>query len=160
MLFWRLNSSTRCVCKRRELTQRDVKLAVYREKDVFERRSAANDAKKALLEKFKNRPSADHPDVIARQEERKRVLEAREKREAEREELRRERMAREAEERAKREAEEAEARRVAEEKARIEAELRAQEEAERAALDLADEAARKAKRDARYAARKARAGRH
>jgi predicted transposase YbfD/YdcC len=40
-------------------------LAIYREKDVFERRNAANDAKKALLERFKAKPAADDPAVLA-----------------------------------------------------------------------------------------------
>ena len=31
-------------------------MAIYKEKDIFERRNAANEAKKALLEKFKARP--------------------------------------------------------------------------------------------------------
>ena len=36
-------------------------MAIYREKDIFERRNAANDAKKALLERFKARPAEDDP---------------------------------------------------------------------------------------------------
>lgn len=134
-------------------------MAVYREKDFHERRNAANDAKKALLEKFKARPAADDPQVLARQAERKAILEARAIREAEKERLKQERLAREAKERAEREAAEAEARRIAEEAAREEAKLREAEENERIARVLADEAERKAKRDARYAARKARVGR-
>jgi len=52
-------------------------LAIYREKDIFERRNAANEAKKALLERFKTKPAADDPAVLARQVERKAILEAR-----------------------------------------------------------------------------------
>ena len=80
-------------------------MALYRETDFNERRNAAMDAKKALLERFKQKPDANDPAVVARRQER------------------------EAEER------------------------------ERVARDLASEAERKAKRDARYAARKARGGR-
>lgn len=134
-------------------------MAVYREKDFHERRNAAIDAKKALLEKFKARPPADDPQVVARQAERKAILEARAIREAEKERLKQERLAREARERAEREAIEAEARRIAEDAAREEAKKREAEENERIARVLAEEAERKAKRDARYAARKARVGR-
>ncbi len=134
-------------------------MAVYREKDFHERRNAAGDAKQALLAKFKARPAADDPKVLARQAERKAILEARAIREAEKERLKQERLAREAKERAEREAIEAEARRIAEEAALAEATKRESEENERIGRVLADEAERKAKRDARYAARKARVGR-
>lgn len=132
---------------------------MYREKDFNDRMSAANEAKKALLNKFKARPTADDPRVIARQEERKAILEARAIRETERERLKQERLAREAAERAEREAK-AEAERI-ETEARLaeEARIREAEEAERIAGQLSLEAAQKAKRDARYAARKARGGR-
>jgi hypothetical protein len=135
-------------------------LAIYREKDIFERRNAANEAKKALLARFKARPAEDDPAVLARKAERQAILEAREKRNIEKEKLRQERLAREAEERRIREAAEEAARLEAEERARAEAQAREAEENERIARLLADEAERKAKRDARYAARKARAGRH
>ena len=134
-------------------------MAIYREKDVFERRNAANEAKKALLAKFNSRPSDDDPAVLARQAERKAILEARAIREAEKEKLKQERLAREAAERAKREAAAEAARLAAEEAARAEANQREAEETERIASLLTDEAERKAKRDARYAARKARVGR-
>lgn len=134
-------------------------LAIYREKDFSERRNAANDAKKALLEKFKAKPAADDPRMLALQEERQAILKARAEREAEREKLKQERLAREAKERAEREAAEALARQAAEEAAAIEAKQREQEENERIARQLADDAEKKAKRDARYAARKARTGR-
>ncbi len=135
-------------------------MAIYREKDIFERRNAANEAKKALLARFKARPAEDDPAVLARKAERQAILEAREKRNIEKEKLRQERLAREAEERRIREAAEEAARLEAEERARAEAQAREAEENERIARLLADEAERKAKRDARYAARKARAGRH
>lgn len=135
-------------------------MAIYREKDVFERRSAANDAKKALLERFKSRPGPDDPEVQARMAQRQAILEAREKREIEKEKLRQERLAREAIEKAEREAAEELARLEAEQQAMAEAKAREADENERIARLLADEAERKAKRDARYAARKAKAGRH
>ena len=96
-------------------------MAIYREKDIFERRSAANEAKRALLERFKARPSDDDPVVQARKVQRQAILEAREKRAIEKEQLKQERLAREAAERAAREA--------AEEAARLESEARAQAEA-------------------------------
>jgi hypothetical protein len=111
-------------------------LAIYREKDFAERRNAASDAKQALLAKFKSRPNADDPSVLARQAERKAILEARAIREAEEEA------------RLKAEAEAAELARI-----------KAAEEEEMLSAKMALEAAQKAKRDARYAARKARGGR-
>jgi pyruvate-formate lyase len=135
-------------------------LAIYREKDVFERRNAANEAKKALLARYNSRPSEDDPEVLARKAERQRILDEREKRAIEKEKLKQERLAREAEERAVREAAELAARLEAEARAAEEAKAREAEENERISRLLADEAERKAKRDARYAARKARGGRH
>lgn len=135
-------------------------MAIYREKDVFERRNAANEAKQALLARYKARPSEDDPAVQARKAERQAILEAREKRNIEKEKLKQERLAREAEERRVREAAEEAARLEAEARATEEAKAREMEETERISRVLADEAERKAKRDARYAARKARGGRH
>ncbi|TIT55978.1 MAG: hypothetical protein E5W63_23155, partial [Mesorhizobium sp.] len=127
-------------------------MAIYREKDIFERRNAATEAKKALLERFKSKPAADDPAVLARQAERKAILAAREIREAEKAKLKQEKLAREAIEKAEREAAAEAARIAAEEAAEAEAKLREAEENERIARLLADEAERKAKRDARYAA--------
>jgi len=134
-------------------------LAIYREKDIFERRNAANEAKKALLERFKAKPAADDPAVLAKQAERKAILAAREIREAEKARLKQEKLAREAAEKAEREAAAEAARIAAEEVAQAEAKIREAEENERISRLLSDEAERKAKRDARYAARKARVGR-
>ncbi|TPJ74294.1 DUF6481 family protein [Mesorhizobium sp. B2-7-1] len=134
-------------------------MAIYREKDIFERRNAANEAKKALLERFKAKPAADDPAVLARQAERKAILDARAIREAEKARLKQEKLAREAAEKAERQAMAEAARLAAEAVAAEEAERRQAEESERIAFELADEASRKAKRDARYAARKARVGR-
>ena len=134
-------------------------MAIYREKDVFERRNAANEAKKALLERFKAKPADDDPAVLARKAERQAILEARAIREAEKARLKQEKLAREAKEKAEREAAAEAARLAAEQAAAEEARLKDAEENERIARLLADEAARKAKRDARYAARKQRVGR-
>lgn len=134
-------------------------MAIYREKDIFERRNAANEAKKALLERFKAKPADDDPAVQARKAERQAILEARAIREAEKARLRQERLEREARERAEREAAAEAARLAAEQAAAEEAKRKEADENERIARLLADEAARKAKRDARYAARKQRVGR-
>lgn len=134
-------------------------MAIYKEKDFSERRNAAIEAKQALLAKFKSKPAADDPEVIKRQQERRAILEAREKREAERERQKQERLAREAVEKAEREAAAEAARLAAEEEARLEAARQQAEETARIAAALAEEAERKAKRDARYAARKSRTGR-
>jgi hypothetical protein len=48
-----------------------------------ERASASADAKKALLEKFKAKPPADSPEMLARAAERRAIAEARELRVAE-----------------------------------------------------------------------------
>lgn len=134
-------------------------MALFREKDFQERLSAQNEAKRALLAKFKARPAADDPAVLAKQAERKAILEARAKREAEKAKLKQEKLAQEARERAEREAIAEAERKAAEEAAAAQAKIHEAEENERIARVLADEAARKAKRDARYAARKARVGR-
>ncbi|MEI5680003.1 hypothetical protein G6N74_29030 [Mesorhizobium sp. CGMCC 1.15528] len=134
-------------------------MAIYKEQDFSERRNAANEARKALLNRFKARPAEDDPEVLARKAERQAILEAREKRNAEKEKLKQERLAREAIEKAEREAAAEAARIAAEEAAAAEAKIREAEETDRITRVLADEAERKAKRDARYAARKARGGR-
>jgi hypothetical protein len=110
--------------------------------DFNERLSAAAKAKQALLEKFRARPKPDDPAVIEREAARLATSQAREQRAAER------KAARDAE---TRRLEEEAARKAAEEAAR-----KAAEEAERVAQERALEVERKAARDARYAARKAR----
>lgn len=110
-----------------------------------DRQEAAAAAKQALVERFKSRPPADDPAVLARAAERKAIAEARDKRTAERavqkaaedtKRLEQDRLAKEAEERAA-----------------VEAAARAAEQTSR---DDAIRAERKAARDAKYAARKAR----
>ncbi|MEF2073723.1 DUF6481 family protein [Consotaella aegiceratis] len=125
--------------------------------DFNERRKNASESKKALLERA--RAKASDPDLLKRQEERRKIAEARAERAA----------AREAEKERQRQEEAAlMAELEAEERARqaeVEERQRAEEEAKKKASDdmvsrlLADEAERKAKRDARYAARKARTAR-
>jgi len=110
-----------------------------------DRRDEAAAAKRALVERFKARPPADDPAVLARAAERQAIAEAREKRAAERALVK-------AAQDEKRKAEE-EAKMAAEAQAAAEAEARL---AEQAARDEAIRAERKAARDAKYAARKAR----
>lgn len=113
---------------------------LLKEHKFQERASTSLDAKKAMLERFKARPSPDDPAVVARRAERELVAKAREERTAERDRLKRETEARE------------EAERIAFEKS--EKERKEREETERIERELALEAARKSARDARYAARK------
>jgi Family of unknown function (DUF6481) len=114
-----------------------------------ERRKAAAEAKKLLLKKFETAPKADDPEVVAKRAEREAISAARELRRAERE----------------RHKQEANERRLAEAAAlteastaaeRADAELRESAAKDRIARVIADEAERKAERDRRYAARKAR----
>jgi hypothetical protein len=118
------------------------RMAAFKDVEFNERLSAAANAKKALLEKFKAKPGPGDPAFEQRQAERVAAAEARkvaherrlkEKQEAREAALRAEQAAREAEQAA----------REAEAKAQAEAEAKRQAEA-------------KAERDARYAARKAR----
>ena len=110
-------------------------MRVLKGTDFNDRSKASLEAKQALLERFKARPAADDPELLAKQEERRRIIEAREAREAERRRLREEEEAR---------------RRAAEEEER----LRKLKEAEEARERLLAE--QKAARDRRYALRKAR----
>jgi hypothetical protein len=114
-------------------------------KELNERRSAAMEAKKLLLKKFESAPKADDPEVIAKRAKREAIAAAREARKAERE-----RLAKVEEER-----KQAQAQALAE-AAAAEAEALAAEAKNRIARVVLDEAERKAERDRRYAARKAR----
>lgn len=119
-------------------------MAAFKGSTFKDRAEAAAQAKKALLESFNARPSIDDPAYKARMEQRRVVAEAREQRAAERHRFKEEETARlkaEQEARLKFEAEEAE-----------------RKAAEAAARDEAIRNERKAARDARYAARKARRG--
>jgi hypothetical protein len=114
----------------------------FKEQSLSDRLEQQNKARQAILEKFKARPGPDDPEVVKRNEERARVAEAR----AIREQEKAERKAKEdAERKAKEAAEKAERERAAK-RAAIEAVIRGE-------AILAEQ---KAKRDMRYAARKAR----
>ena len=114
-----------------------------------ERRSAAADAKRRLLAKFASSPKPTDPELQEKLAAREAVAEAREVRRAERE-------AHKQAERDRLRAEAAELAAAAEAQERAEAEVRQAEIADRASHLAAYEAARKAERDRRYAARKAR----
>jgi DNA polymerase II small subunit/DNA polymerase delta subunit B len=120
-------------------------LPAFKHADFNDRATAAAKAKQALIEKFKSRPGPDDPSVQAKIAERLAIAEAREKREAERRAAKEAEAARKAAEELERQAEAA--RKAAE---------KTQEELDRKADLLRIEAERKAARDARYAARKAR----
>jgi hypothetical protein len=114
----------------------------FKEQDLNERLARAAKARQEALEKFRARPPADDPEVIKRREERAAIAVAREMRIAERNSQK----AKEAEERAAREAIE-----------KVEREARERREAVAKVIrDAAEAAERKADRDRRYAARKAR----
>lgn len=103
----------------------------FKDNDISERREAAANAKKAMLEGFRARRAPDHPIIL----EQKAARHAKTQRKA-----------------AERQAREEEAARLAREQAESEASER-HAEAERAVTLLAEQ---KAARDVRYAARKAR----
>ena len=114
----------------------------FKEKTFNDRLSEAATARQAALERFRARPSADDPDVMKRREERTAIAAAREIRAAERKAVK----LAEAQARAEREAVE-----------KVEREARERREAVAKVIrDAAEAAERKAARDARYAARKAR----
>jgi hypothetical protein len=108
----------------------------FREPGFADRQKAALQAKKDLLNKFRGQPGPDDPSVAARRAEREAIAANREKA------------------RLAREAEKAEAKRREEEAAVAEAARIAREKEEEAARQAEFEADQKAKRDARYAARK------
>lgn len=114
-----------------------------------DRLKTAAEAKKKLLERFKTAPKPDDPALVAKRAEREVIAAAREERRAERDRLKREENARQL-------AEAAAATEAANAEARAEAEAREAEAKNRIARVIADEAERKAERDRRYAARKAR----
>jgi hypothetical protein len=124
-------------------------------KELNERRTAAAEARKLLLKKFETAPKASDPEMIAKRAEREAIVAAREARKAERERLaaeENERKRAEAEAIVKAAAAEAEARAAATAAA---AEALEAEAKNRIARVVMDEAERKAERDRRYAARKA-----
>lgn len=118
--------------------------------ELAERRGTATEAKAALLQAYRAAQKAS-PEREARQQERIRIAEAREARQTAREQARREEQARLEAEAQEREAALARA-------ATAEADARERAENQRITRVLDDEAMRKAMRDQRYAARKARRG--
>ncbi|WP_219745709.1 DUF6481 family protein [Rhizobium populisoli] len=120
-----------------------------RTNELTDRRSATADAKAALLTAYKAAKTAAEPSQAARQAERILLVEAREARRAERELLK-------LEERTRLETFAARAQAAIE--AAAAAEIKARQSADNARISrvVEDEAARKAERDRRYAARKAR----
>lgn len=120
-----------------------------RTNDLSDRRTAAAEAKVALLNAYHTARAADEPARLARQAERMAAAAAKEERRLERERIKRD----EAE---RRMAEAIERQAAADAAARAETEARETVEKNRIARVLEDEASRKAERDRRYANRKAR----
>ncbi len=130
---------------------------MLKEDRFVDRQAAAQAALAARVAKFKARPAADDPTVIAREAGRRAIAEARAAREAVKEAARQEELRLKAEAEAQRKAALDEAHREAEATAEAaEAEKKLAKHAQ-ATLILAQEVERKAIRDAKYAARKARA---
>lgn len=119
--------------------------------ELSERRSTSAAAKAALLQAYRAAQKAAEPHRAAREQERIQIAEAREARKTAREQAKREEQARLDAEAREREAAIAKA-------ATAEADAREQAYDKRIARVLDDEAMRKAMRDQRYAARKARQG--
>ncbi len=108
----------------------------FKEPGFADRQKAAAQAKQSLLNKFRAQPGHDDPEVARRRAEREAIAANREKA------------------RLAREAEKAEAKQREEEAKAAEAARIAREKEEEAERQAALEAEQKAKRDARYAARK------
>lgn len=125
-------------------------LRTIKKTDLAERRGTATEAKAALLQAYRAAQKAS-PEREARQQERIRIAEAREARQTAREQAKLEEQARLEAEAREREAALAKA-------ATAEADARERAENQMIARVLDDEAMRKAMRDQRYAARKARRG--
>ncbi|ATU94323.1 DUF6481 family protein [Phyllobacterium zundukense] len=115
--------------------------------DFADRRNAAAEAKKALLKKFVTAPKANDPQMVAKRTEREALSAARAARRAERERLFQEEQNRQQVEAA-----------AVIEAAAAEANAREADAKNRISRVVSDEAERKAERDRRYAARKARQG--
>jgi len=121
----------------------------FKDASFLDRRTAAEAAKKAQLERFRAQPRADDPAVVEREKARRAIAEARDARAAEREASK---FARE-----KELAEQAVlATELAAKAAAEAAEQAVREKREIADREVALNAERKAERDAKYAARKAR----
>ncbi len=129
--------------------KRNTDLKNTRDNDLSDRRSAAADAKAALLQSYRAAKEAAEPTRLARQEERMAVAVAREERRAERERLK-------LDEQKRTQAAAAERQATADAAARAEVEAREKAETDRISRVIEDAALRKAARDLRYANRKAR----
>ena len=128
-----------------------------RNNDHSDRRTAAAEAKAALLNAYSTARTAGEPARLKRQAERMAVAAAREERRLERERIKRSEAERRAAEVTERQAAaDAASRAEADAASRAETEARETAERERIARVLEDEAVRKAERDRRYANRKAR----
>ena len=126
------------LCSRHTIENGET-VRIHKDSSFDERRTAAASAKKAMAERFRaQQPGPDDAAVAERQAKLRAINDAREARRAERKAVREAETVRQAAE---------EAARVAEQTALA---------AEQVARELALEAERKAARDARYAARKAR----
>jgi Family of unknown function (DUF6481) len=114
----------------------------YKDDELADRLKKAASARSAILEKFRSKPSADEPAEIERRAARQKMSEARDLRAAERRTARLAEETREAAARADRKA--------------LEGAQRIAREQQDAIGEELHRAGQKAKRDARYAARKAR----
>src|ERR1700731_2183143 len=121
----------------------------FKDPDYLQRKSAAMDARKAALEKFRAGTAANNPAAAERQVTRQAVSAARDVRAATRKAAKAAREIEVAQEAARAQELAAQAERDAAVRAKREA-------AEKATRELAEQADRKAARDVRYAARKAR----
>jgi hypothetical protein len=141
--------SDQCTAANDNRTDRKHQLTKLKNESLEDRLAASKAAKQEMLAKFKARPASDSPEMLAKQAERARIAEERDRRTAERKEQKRIEA-----ERLKREEQEA----IAAAEQAAEAERIAKEEEDRAMVQqlLDYEAELKKKRDARYAARKAR----
>ena len=131
-------------------------LGTFNHANFSDRIKASSSAKMALIDKLKNRPGPDDPRRQALAAERKAIHEARLARQAEKQRIALEQREREEAERRKRE--EAELAAALAREAELEEQRKAAEEARllRASRVVSDLADQKARRDERYAARKAR----
>lgn len=118
-------------------------MSQFNANSMTDRLKAAQEARQAALARFRDRPAADDPTVLARKAEREKIVRDREARTRAREEAR---LAAEAQRRAE---EDRERERLAAEAIR--------EAEEKLAQAAAARLEQKAQRDARYAARKAKA---
>lgn len=131
----------------------DTDLRNSKDNDLADRRTAAADAKAALLRGYQAAKKASEPTRLARQEERLAAATARDERRQERDRLKLEERARQKEQE-RIQAEAAEQQKAANVEARTRAEAQKRTDSLIARV-ISDEASRRADRDQRYANRKA-----